>query len=142
MPLGTQVRSDALVLLVGATVSPAPAIPIGGLLNPRYPGQAPTQVRDYIGQASATSVGKFSRTLTIPCDTEAGDTGQKFLHDAMLAASIIFVTWRQDGTNGETLPMRVSSEDPGAPDANSFQTTTWTLNQAGAPVLVGTGMFA
>ena len=137
MPLGTQVLSSVSVVHVGATSTPT--TPVGGLLSWDHVGDSPTTRRDYIGQASATSVGKDSRTITIPVDFEAADDGQKVLVAAFTSKAIIWCKILPDGTNGETLPVRVSHQEIHAPDANGFNTASWTLEQAGTPAVVGLG---
>jgi hypothetical protein len=137
MPLGTQVLSANSVVHVG-TVNP-PTTPVGGLLSWDHVGDSPTNRRDYIGQASATATGKTARTITIPVDYEVGDTGQAVLAAAFISKAIIYAKVLPDGTNGEILPVRVSHQEIHAPDANGFNTASWTLEQAGDPTVVGTG---
>lgn len=137
MALGNQVLSAVSVVLVGATATPT--APVGGLLSWDHVGDSPTTRRDYIGQASATAVGKDSRSITIPVDYEVGDSGQAVLAAGFISKNIIYCKLLPDGTNGETLPIRVSHQEIHAPDANGFNTASWTLEQAGNPVVVGTG---
>lgn len=138
MALGTQVLSSVSVVMVGTT-SGAVTTPVGGLLSWDWVGDSPTTRRDYIGQASATSVGKDARTITIPVDYETLDSGQAILCAAFISKAIIYCKILPDGTNGETLPSRVAHQEIHAPDANGFNTATWTLEQAGSPIVVGTG---
>lgn len=137
MPLGTPVLSTASVLLVGTTS--VPATPLGGLLSWTWSESVPTTERRYIGQAASTAIGPASRSVTLNFDYEAGDTGQKVLHDARTAGTQIWFKALPDGTNGETLPCKVGAREIGAPDADGYQTVTFTLNQTAAPVSVGTG---
>ena len=137
MPLGTQVLSAVSVVTVGTTATPV--TPVGGLLSWDHVGDSPSARHDYISQASATSVGKSARTITIPVDLEAGDTGQAVLAAAFISKNIIYCKVLPDGTNGETLPVRVAHQELHAPDANGFNTASWTLEQAGDPVVVGLG---
>ena len=138
MPLGTPVLSSVSVVHVGTT-SGTVTTPVGGLLSWDWVGDSPTTRRDYIGQASSTAVGKDSRTITLPCDYETADSGQIILFAAFISKAIIYAKILPDGTNGETLPVRVSHQEIHAPDANGFNTASWTLEQAGAPTVVGTG---
>lgn len=137
MALGSQVLSANSVVQVGATATPV--TPMGGLLSWDHVGDSPTTRRDYIGQASATATGKIARTITLPCDYEVLDSGQAVLAAAFISKAIIYCKLLPDGTNGETLPVRVAHQEFHAPDANGFNTASWTLEQAGEPVIVGAG---
>lgn len=137
MPLGTPVLSSVSIVTVGTTATPV--TPVGGVLSWDWAGDSPTARRDYIGQASATAAGKESRTITLSCDYEAGDTGQLVLEDGWNSKATIYVKILPDGTNGETLPTKVANMRIAAPDANGFNTVNYTLEQFAAPVVVGLG---
>jgi hypothetical protein len=142
MPLGAPGLSAVSILQVGtSSTPPAPNTPVGGLLSWDWVGDSPTTRRDYIGQGSSTAVGKTARTITVPVDYEVGDTGQALLAAAFVSKAIIFVRLLPDGTNGEILPVRVAHQEIHAPDANGFNTATWTLEQAGDPTAVAGGFF-
>lgn len=137
MPLGTPVLSSASVVTVGATSTPV--TPLGGLLSWTWSESAPTTERRYIGQAASTAVGPASRTITLNFDYEAGDTGQKFLHDTRTSGALMYIKALPDATNGETCPVKIATREVSAPDSDGYQTATFTLNQFAASVVVGTG---
>ena len=79
MPLGTPVLSSVSIVTVGLTSTPI--TPIGGMLSIDWVGDAPTNRRDYIGQATAVARGKIGRTMNLSWDYESTDTGQLLVED-------------------------------------------------------------
>lgn len=137
MPLGTPVLTSASVVVVGLTATPT--TPLGGLLSWTWTDNTPTTERRYIGQGASVAVGVSARSVTLNFDYEAGDTGQKVLHDAKTSQATVFFKALPDGTNGETLPIKVSNREIAAPDADSYHTLNFTLNQQATPTVVGGG---
>lgn len=137
MPLGTPVLGTAVVVLVGATSTPA--TPLGGLNSWSYGDDVPTNARPYYGQPTAYAVGKHARTITLNCDYETADSGQIVLFAAKVSSAVIWVMFKVDGTNGETLPCRVSSAPIAGGDVGQFSTVSFTLVQSTDPAVVGGG---
>jgi hypothetical protein len=137
MALGVPSPGSAAVIHVGATSTPV--TPLGGTSTWDWVGDSPQTVHDYYQQASVTSVGNTSRTITLNNDYETADSGQTVLFAAFVSKATIWVKILVDGTNGETLPVKVAHQEIHGPDANTHSTATWTLVQQGAPATVGSG---
>ena len=137
MPLGTQTLGSAVIIHVGATSSPV--TPLGGLVSWSYPDDVGSTTRHYYGQASSIAIGKHARTIQFTCDYESADTGQLVLFAAKASAAVIWVKILPDGTNGETLPCRVTSSEIAGPDVNGYTTATFTLSQSTDPAVVAGG---
>jgi hypothetical protein len=138
MALGTPQAGSVAIHHVGLTSSPT--TPIGGLISADVPMDSPITTRDYYGQASFVIVGKESIVIPITADYEAADAGQVILFDARISKALLYFKHLPDGTNGETIPTKVSRARVGYPDVNGAQVAEWTLTQFGAPVEVGGGL--
>jgi hypothetical protein len=138
MALGTQVLSSVSVVNVG-TVSrhrhdPGRRLALVGL--GRRLADDPARLY-WSGERDV--VGKDSRTITIPVDYEMGDSGQAMLPPRLSRRRSSTARFSQTGRTARRCAVRVSHQEIHAPDANGFNTATWTLEQAGSPVVVGTG---
>jgi hypothetical protein len=138
MALGTQVLGSLAAVLIG-TVSGTVTTPVGGLVSWSYVDDVPSTTRNYYQQASSIAVGKDARTITLTCDYETGDAGQLILFGARTSKNTIYCKILVDGTNGETLPVKVTNSEIAGPDVNSYSTATFTLAQQTDPTVVGTG---
>lgn len=137
MPLGVPAPGSAAVILIGTTA--VPATPVGGLLTWNYVGDAPTTDRNYYGQASAVAAGKKTRSIAFSLDYETADSGQLILFAAFVSQATIWAKLMPDGTNGETLPSKVTHQEIAGPDANQFTTANFTLSQQTDPTVVAGG---
>ncbi len=137
MALGTPVLGTSAVVLVGTTSTPT--TPVGGLVSWTYGADTTTTARNYYGQATVNTVGKTNRTPQLTCDYETGDSGQLILSAAIISKATIYIRVLPDGTNGETLPVKVSGGSIAGPDVNGFSTISYTLAQQSDPVVVGGG---
>lgn len=137
MPLGTPAAGTAAIIHVGATSSPV--TPLGGTSTWDYNGTTPQQTHDYYQQASVISIGATSRTISFSNDYETADSGHAVLYAAFISKATIWVKILPDGTNGETLPVKVATQAVSGPDVNDHTKVSWTLAQQAAPATVGTG---
>lgn len=137
MPLGVQIPGENFVILVG-TVDP-PTTPVGGLSTWDYPSDAPTARRDYYGQASFFSRGKKGGSMTFTCDLETGDSGQIILFNAWVSGATIYARIRQNATDGETLPVKVTTRNVSGGDVNNPSVVTFTLSQQADATVAGSG---
>lgn len=138
MPLGTPVAGSAATVFVGTT-SGAVTTPVGGLSTWTINGNTPTQQHDYYGQSSFFSVGKTARTIDFSNDYETADSGHAIIYAAFISKATIFVKILADGTNGETLPVKVGNQVITGDDVNNHTKVSWTFAQQGDPTTVGTG---
>lgn len=137
MPLGTPPLGSSVVIHVGATSTPV--TPLGGVESWEYGDDVPTTKHDWYAQPTSIAVGKHSRTITLTCTYESADTGQMVLFAAKISSAVIWVKILPDGTNGETLPVRVTSAPITGPDVNDYSRVVFTLSQSTDPALVGSG---
>ena len=137
MALGTPAAGTVAIIHVGATSSPV--TPLGGLSTWTYVGDTPQQTHDYYGQASVISIGATSRTVNLTNDYETADSGHAVLYAAFISKATIWIKFLPDGTNGETLPVKVAHQEVNGPDVNNHTQVAWTLVQQAAPATVGTG---
>ena len=137
MPLGTPPLGTSVVVHVGATSTPV--TPLGGLESWEYGDDVPTTNHDWYGMPSSISVGKHARTISLTCTYLSADSGQIVLFAAKISVAVIWVKILPDGTNGETLPCRVTSAPITGPDVNDYSHVTFTLVQSTDPALVGSG---
>jgi hypothetical protein len=138
MALGVPAPGSVAVLMVGTT-SGAVTTPVGGLTTWDWVGDSPQQTHDYYQQPSVISVGKTSRTITLNNDYETADSGHAIVYAAFTSKNTIWCKILPDGTNGETLPVKVSHQEIHGPDVNNHTTVSWTFAQQGDPTVVGTG---
>jgi hypothetical protein len=137
MALGVPAPGSVAVLHVGATSTPI--TPVGGTSTWDHVADSPQATHDYYMQPSVISVGKITRTITLNNDYETADSGHAVLYAAFISKATIWVKILPDGTNGETLPVKVSHQEIHGPDVNGHTTVTWTLAQQGDPTTVGSG---
>lgn len=137
MALGVPTPGSAAVVLVGATSTPT--APVGGLSTWTYTLDNPTATHDYYGQPSVKSVGKSTRTINFNNDYETADSGHAVIYAAAISKATIWIMLKPDGTNGETLPVKVSHQEVAGGNVNDHTTVTWTFEQQTDPAQVGTG---
>lgn len=138
--MGTLNQGSAAQLKIG-TADP-PTILIEGVKSGNRPGSRPTTVDDFYNQeASDTSVGKATRSVTVGGICESAATGlilakASFDDDS---GPIIYVSVSLNGVTGETLPSRCSTCDIGFPDANRKCTYNLVFSQADDPTPLAGG---
>ncbi len=138
MQQGTQPLGTAVVVHVGASLAAATTL-VGGLVSWDYGDDVPTTTRNYYQMASYISVGKHARTITLTCDYLSADSGQIILFAAKTSVAVTYVKILPDGTNGETLPCRVTSAPIAGGDVAAPSTVTFSLVQATDPTVVAGG---
>ncbi len=138
MPFGTVPQGTVAVLKVGV----ASAITlVGAVVTWDYTGDRQTTDREYYNAfPSTTTVGPAKRTMQFQGDYAAADDGQAIVKSAFDAATDIFGSVAPDGTNGESLPSRVSQYKIGGPSPNGPPSLSFTLNQRLDPTNVGAGL--
>src|SRR4051812_22714735 len=124
MALGTPPLGSSVVVQVGATSTPV--TPLGGLTSWEYGDDVPTTTHNWYGQPSSIAVGKHARTITLTCTYESADSGQAVLFAAKISSAVIWVKILPDGTNGETLPVRITSAPIAGGDVSDYSTVTFT----------------
>lgn len=140
MALGTPPLGSSVVVLVGATSTPTAIV--GGITDWTYSDDVATTTHDWYQMPSAVSVGKHSRTITLNCTYLSADAGQIVLFAAKASLATTWCMIKVDGTNGETLPTKVSSSPISGPGVNDYSTVSFTLVQQTDPAVVGTGFGA
>ena len=73
-------------------------------------------------------------------DYASNDDGQAILKAAFDAGTTIYASTAPNGTDGESLPVRVSQYKIGGPNPNGPPSLSVTLNQATDPSDVGGGL--
>ncbi len=141
MALGTPVPGSSAIINVGTSAGTVTTV-LGGISTWDWVGDSPQTTHDYYQQPSVISIGQTARTITLNNDYETADSGQPILFAAFISKATIWIKILPDGTNGETLPVKVAHQEIHGPDANNHSTANWTLVQQAAPTTVGTGFGA
>lgn len=138
MAFGTVPQGTDVVLKVGT--SSADTL-VGATNVWDYTGDRQTTERDYYNAyASLFTTGPAKRVFQLQGDYAANDDGQSILKTAFDAGTTIFASAAPDGTNGESIAVRVSQYKVGGPNPNGPPSYSATLNQAADPTDVGGGL--
>lgn len=140
MPIGNVLDGSSWNVLVG-TVNP-PTTPVGALTGFDYPSEAAANKRDYYGTPTFFARGKKSGTFTFTMDAMSGDSGQQILLNAWITGNTIYAMLKQDLTNGETLPVKVTARPISGSDPNNPTAYSITLSQASDAIVVAGGFGA
>jgi hypothetical protein len=138
MAFGTVPQGTEVVLKVGTSTADTL---VGACTTWDYTGDRQTTERDYYnGFDSTTTTGPAKRSMQLQGDYAVNDDGQAILKAAFDAGTTIYASVAPNGTDGESLPVRVSQYKAGGSNPNSPATFSVTLNQAADPAAVGGGL--
>lgn len=138
MAFGTVPQGIDVVLKVGT--SSADTL-VGGINVWDYTGDRQTTQRDYYdGFPSLFTVGPASRTVQFQGDYAADDDGQAIVKAAFDAGTEIYASVAPNGTDGESVKVRVSQYKIGGPNPQGPPSLSFTMNQSEDPTDVGGGL--
>jgi hypothetical protein len=137
MAYGVPPEGSTARVFVGT--SDPPTTPVGGNFQWDDTEDTPSKKRAYYGQPTIFSTGVSGKTVTASCDYEVGDAGQQIIFAARIAKSAIFVGTCPDGTNGESVQVKVTNQKVAGPDPEGFSTVNWSFVQQAAPTVMGAG---
>lgn len=136
---GVVPQGTAAVLKVG--VGDTADTLVGAVVTYDYTGDRQTTEREYYNAfPSTTTVGPAKRTMNFTGDYAQGDDGQAIVKDAFDNATDISGSVAPNGTDGESLPSRVSQYKIGGPSPNGPPSLSFNLNQRLDPTVVGAGL--
>lgn len=140
MTFGT-VPNGTLNLVAVSATSGGTYSPVGALQGWEYGGEAQTTTEEFYNAfPSIITVGEPTNDGNYTGKWADGDTALALLLSAYKLKTIIFGKFAPGGTNGETLPMRVSRfrlTGGGVRQAAGYQ---FSVVQADAPINAGTGL--